>query len=146
MSKKRKDLNGLLSNQGCLFDTEIVEGALDVSMAFRDSLTQALRKHNEGRWQVAAKVSELVGRSISKDMLDKYTSSNPEYGMRAEDLPAFCAVTRSIEPFRTLLDPLNHEVISPEEGDFVRLARIERKVAELSGEAAKIRSRLGLGR
>ncbi len=144
MSKKRKDLNGLLSNQGMLFDTEIIEGALDVSMTFRDSLTRVIRKHNESRWQLVAKISELVGRSISKDMLDKYTSSNPEYGMRAEDLPAFCAVTRNIEPFQILLEPIRHEVIGPEEGAYLKLARIERQMAELNAEAAKIRAKLGI--
>jgi len=148
MSKRKKALHIGPSAQGRLFDSSpaITEGELDMSMAFRDSLSKALRGCRESRWQIAARISEAVGRNISKDMLDKYTSSNSEYGYRAEDLTAFCLVTGTLEPFRTLLSPLSSEVIDPEESKLVRLARLERKSAELEGEMAKLRSELGIRR
>lgn len=144
MSNRKKELNRFMSAQGTLFDSEITEGALDVSMAFRDSLSKDLRKHKESRWQVAAKMSELCGRNISKDMLDKYTSSNPDYSMRAEDLTAFCAVTKSVAPIKALLEPLGCDVVTPEESEFVRLARLERKRVEIETEIAQIRHRVGI--
>jgi hypothetical protein len=136
----------MVSRQERLFDTEISEGALDVSMAFRDSLTQSLRKTNESRYGVAAKISELTNRNISKDMLDKYTSNNPDYGLRAEDLPAFCMATKSIEPFRVLLHALDHEVISPEEGQLVRLAKLTQQRRELDAEIARLEIAAGIKR
>jgi len=144
MSNRKKNLNIDLSKQKSLFDTEIVEGALDVSMAFRGALSKAISQCKESRWQIAAKISELTNRNISKDMLDKYTSSNLDYGLRAEDLTAFCAVTKSLEPFRVLLDPLDCEVADPRESKFVRLARLEQENAKLQAEIQRLRYELGI--
>ncbi len=146
MSNKRKDLNKSLSAQPRLFDTEIIEGSLDVSLPFRDCLTQILRKCRESRYGVAAKISEFVGRNISKDMLDKYTSSNPDYGLRAENLPAFCKATGSMEPFKILLAPLGYEVMGPEECQLVRLARLTKQRLEIDAEIARLEKTAGIKR
>ena len=145
MPKKNNYFNKVMSGQGLLFEELIIsEKALDVSLVFRDALSKALRRCKESRWQVAAKISELTGRNISKDMLDKYTSSNPDYGFRAEDLPAFCVVTKTIEPFRVLLEPLCCEVSDPEESKLVKLARLEQKKTRLEIEVARLKAELGI--
>ncbi|MDD4352736.1 MAG: hypothetical protein PHU71_07235, partial [Candidatus Gracilibacteria bacterium] len=56
MSNRNKKLHTVLSGQGNLFDTEISEGALDLSLIFRDSLTKALSACKDSRYQVAAKI------------------------------------------------------------------------------------------
>jgi hypothetical protein len=144
MSNPKLFLRKALSSQGSLFDTEITEGALDVSLIFRDSLSKALTRCKDSRWQAAAKISELTRHNITKDMLDKYTSSNLDYGFRAEGLTAFCAVTGSIEPFRALLAPIKCEVVDPTESKYIKLARLERENARLQEEIARLRVDLGI--
>ncbi|MDR2018535.1 MAG: hypothetical protein LBQ00_06670 [Syntrophobacterales bacterium] len=144
MSNSKKQSTKVLSGQGSLFDTEISEGALDVSMAFRDALSKALTSCKDSRYQVAAKISELTKRNISKDMLDKYTSSNLDYGFRAEDLAAFCAVTGSLEPFRVLLSPLRCDVVDPHDSEYVRLAKLNQEKTRLLNEIAQVEFKLGL--
>jgi hypothetical protein len=144
MSNRKKDLYNIQSAQKTLFDAKITEGLLDVSMVFRDCLSKIMRQHNDSRWQVAAKISELSNHSISKDILDKYTSSNQDYGLRAEDLPAFCAATGSIEPVKILMAPIGVEVITSEEGEFVKIARLERTRSDLDAEIARLKMKNGM--
>jgi hypothetical protein len=144
MAKGNKVLLNSLSKQGSLFDMEITEGALDVSMAFRDVLSRVLRECKDSRWQVAGKISELTGHNLSKNVLDKCTSGDLSYGLRAEDLPAFCAVTDSIEPFKVLLEVLGCEIVVPEEARLVKLARLERKKAVLEAEIKRLKRDVGL--
>lgn len=144
MSNQKKKLNIRASSQGSLFDSPIVEGSLDVSMVFRDALSKALAACKDSRWQVAAQISELTRRTLSKDMLDKYTSSNQDYGFRAEELTAFCAVTGSLEPFRVLLDPLSCDVCDPEDTKHLRLARLNQHKTQILTEIARLERELGI--
>lgn len=138
MSNGRKNSPMALSNQGSLFDTPISEGALDVDLALRDALTKAIQHHmrqsNDSRYQIAAKISELTKRNTSKDMLDKYTSSNQDYSFKAADLAAFCAVTGSLEPFRVLLAPLGCDVVAPEDSKLLKLTKKQQELARLTRE------------
>lgn len=144
MSNRNKKLHTVLSGQGDLFDTEISEGALDLSLIFRDSLTKALSACKDSRYQVAAKISEFTRRNLSKDMLDKFTSANLDYGFRAEELTAFAAVTRSLEPFRVLLAPLNCDVATPEDNTLLKLARLTQQRNHLSVEITRLETQLGI--
>lgn len=144
MTKPKKDSLARMSAQQTIFDTQLSEGSLDVSMAFRASLTKVISKLPNSRWEISARISELTNRNISKDMLDKYTSSNLDYALRAEDLTAICQVTGSIEPVQVLLDPLGYEVISPADSDLVKLARLTQKRAEIEAQMAEIKRRRGM--
>lgn len=144
MTIKKKDLHRLLSTQQVLFDTQLSEGDLDVSLAFRDAVSKALRRTNVSRYQIAGRISELSRHNVSKDMLDKITSSNLDYGLRAEDLPALIMATGSVEPAEVLLNPLGYEIVSPEEGDYVRIARLEKQRSQLDAEIAKLRTKAGI--
>ena len=144
MSKAKKNLHPFLSGQGSLFSDEITEGGLDVSLTFRDALSKALGRCKDSRWHIAAKISELTRHNITKDMLDKYTSGNLDYGFRAEDLTAFCAVTGSLIPFRMLLAPLNCDVIDPTESKHIKLIRLEQENHRLLREIEQLQRELGM--
>lgn len=146
MSKLKKDLHIQSPDQGRLFDSEIVEGALNVSMEFRAALSRAISKCKESRYQIAAKISELARHDISKDMLDKYTSSNLDYGLRAEDLPAALKAIGSLAPGRVLFEPLGCDLVDPQESELVKLARLEQENSKLQGEIWALRHRLGIRR
>jgi hypothetical protein len=45
-------------------------GSLDIDRAFREAVSQDLKECPLSRYQVAARMSELVGQDITKTMLD----------------------------------------------------------------------------
>ena len=144
MTNRKKESLAGMSAQQTLFDKELAEGCLDVSLAFRAALSKTISGLDVSRWQIAARISELANRNITKDMLDKYTSSNLDYALRAEDLPALCHVSGSIEPAQILLEPLGYEVISPADGDLVRLARLEKQKIILDMKINDLRRKAGI--
>ncbi len=135
MSNLSKKTHITLSNQGSLFDNGLADGALDVRMAFRDCLSKELSRSKLSRWQAAAEISRLSGREISKDMLDKCTSGNFDYGLRAEDLTAVICVLQT-------LNPVGCEAADPTESELVKLARLEQRNADLGAEIAALRAKL----
>ena len=148
MSIDKKKASTILSKQGILFDNPISEGALDVDLALRDALTKAIAQHSsrtrDSRYQIAAKMSELTSRNISKDMIDKYTSSNQDYRIYAADLTAFCAVCQTLEPFRVLLQPLGCDAVDPEDSKHIKLAKKKQELSKLMNEVAQLEQDLGI--
>jgi hypothetical protein len=144
MSKRHAKFDESLSKQKLLFDTDVEEGAFDITLGFRQCLSRAIRECNKDRYQIAGEVSRLLRDSVSKEMLDKYTASDPSYGMRAEALPAVCHVLGSLEPFRYLLEPLGSDVLNPEDRDLIRLARLEEQKRNLDAEIMQLRAKRGI--
>ncbi len=48
-------------------------GVMDIDRAFREKVSEILRQCPLSRYQVAARMSELVGQDITKSMLDSWT-------------------------------------------------------------------------
>lgn len=144
MSKRNTKTGHSTSAQTGLFDTGLGEGALDISLGFRPCLSRAISACGKDRYYIAAEVSRLIKGNFSKDMLDKYTSSDASYGIRAEVLTALCHVIGSLEPFRYLLEPLGSDVLDPADRDLIELARIQEKMKILEAEKLRILSRRGL--
>ncbi len=144
MSRSIKKRSMGMSAEKTLFDEGVSDGGLDVRMIFRDTITREISKSRLSRWQFAAEVSRLSGHELSKDMLDKCTSGNFDYGLRAESLPAVLYVLQSLEPARALLAAIESDVIAPEESEFVKLLRLERQKATLDDQISGLRAKLGI--
>lgn len=144
MSNHNHKKHPTISAQPDLFDTSLAEGTFDISLGFRQTLSRAIHNCGKDRFHVAAEVARLTSSNFSKDMLDKYTSSAPEYGIRAEVLTALCHVIGSMEPFRYLLEPLDADVLNPEDKDLVRLARLTEQRLTIDNEINQLRSKRGL--
>lgn len=144
MIKPKKILHNSLSDQGNLFDIPVAEGILDVSLSFRSALSRVFSRCKDSRYQLAAKLSEFTKRNISKDSLDKYVSSNLDYALRAEDLPATIAVTGSLEHVQVLLDPVGCSCVTPEDNRLLQLARLTQQRNHLSVEIARLETQLGI--
>jgi len=140
----KKDLGNRLTGQKELFATDLSEGSLDVSLAFRGALSKAFSRCKQSRYQIAGLLSEATRRNISKDSLDKFCSSNLDYALRAEDLPAVIAVTQDIGFTQVLLNPVGCEILLPEDSKFVKLARLTQKKKEILSEIARLEAQLGM--
>jgi len=119
MSKKRKNIDISGQKQLSLFDEiqriqqdlaacriKPSEGSLNISEKLRCAMANAIRSSCKDRFQIAGETSHLVGRQITKAMLDSWTAeSKPGNRPPADILPAFCKVTASTEPIEILNEP-----------------------------------------
>lgn len=138
MGNRNKNRTQACPGQAALFDNSFPDGSLDVRLAFRDTLSKALRRHKSSRWHVAGEASRLGGREIGKDALDKYVASDFAWGLRAEDLPSIICVLQDIEPLRVLLAPLGIEVLTPDQVRTYKLAELLQRKAAIDAEIARL--------
>ncbi len=146
MSKRKKDSTPALSEQLVLIDmVPSEEGSMDISLLLKDSLSRAMRNTDLSRWQIAARISELVGRTLSKEMLDAYVAESKEgHNFPAKYLPGFCIVCDTLEPLAVLAGAVGGSVLGPKDAEFVEIARMEREKAELEDQIRKKKVKLGV--
>ncbi len=110
MTKKRNKLD---NNQLSLF--ELIKsyteespaarpaGCFNIDRLFREAVSDSLRKCPLSRYQVAARMSELLDVDITKTMLDSWTAESKEqHRFPALFLPAFCEAVGTAEPLKML--------------------------------------------
>lgn len=144
MSKQKTKIENGNSSQGNLFDSSLSEGALDIILGLKQLMSRLISACGKDRYMIAAEISRLILRDLSKEMLDKITSSDAAYRPDAVMLVAFCQVTRSLEPFHYLLEPLNAEVVTAGDVKFLKLARLEEQRRKLDHEIQVVRSQCGI--
>jgi hypothetical protein len=142
MSNRRQKIDPAVSKQPGLFDTSLPEGSLDVLLGLKQLMSREMNGHD--RYLISAQISRLTGRDLSKDMLDKYVSSDASYRPPSDMLVAFCHVVGSLEVFHYLLEHLDADVIGPEDVKFLKLARLEEQRRRLDGEIQQLRTQCGI--
>jgi hypothetical protein len=89
-----------------------IEVNYDLGAQLRRWLSTAIKASPLSRFMVAAKMSELLGKEISKFQLDSWTAESKEgYHLPAEYLPAACAVLEDMTGLRILAAPLGVKVL-----------------------------------
>jgi len=135
MSKSGKDRTAHHPGQLSFLDgsAAIVEGQFsDIPTIIRTALVQGIKGCPLSRYQIAARISELMGRDLSKDMLDKYTADSAEgYRFPAELIPAFCHVTHSTELIELVARSMGGLFAGPSERREVEIARLRMEKASL---------------
>ncbi|MBN4063443.1 hypothetical protein JYT79_01540 [Cardiobacterium sp. AH-315-I02] len=107
-------------------------GNLDMDIPLRDALSDALKHCDHDRWQVAAEMSRLTGREISKHMLDAYTAeSRADHNFPFRYAAAFEVATGSFCLTHLLAKVRGCEVLVGDEALFAELGRVEQMEAEL---------------
>lgn len=102
---RQMSLLDLLQRATDLRDEPSTEGALCVQPRLSHAMTRAIKQSGLSRWEVAGKMSHLLGVEVTKAMLDSWTAESKEqHRPPAEYLPAFCAATGSREPLHILAD------------------------------------------
>ena len=141
MTKRRKLLD---SNQPSLFDilqeqsrseNNPAPGSKDIDKSFREVVSLALKGSPLSRYQVAARMSELVGQDITKTMLDSWTAESKEqHRFPAIFLPAFCEAAGSMEPLRMLGQSAGAFVLPGTEALRAEIRRIEEEIERKQSE------------
>ncbi len=120
-------------------------GALDVALSVRHLLSDLLKSSPRTRYEVAGRMSELVGHEISKHQLDAWTAESREgWRFPLEYLPAFEVavethqVTAWIAGVRGCRVAVGKEALDAEIGKLERLrdeaARRIRQIKQAAGE------------
>ncbi len=149
MAKKRRkaDIN---KNQLSLFDIlkqcqsdkspqhAISSGSLNMQRILRNALYSAIKQSSLSRWEIAAKMSELIDQDISKYMLDAWTSESKEgHRFPAEYLPAFCLVTGCMEPFHVLSNAAGVFTMPGPDALRAEIQRLDEEVRRANAEKRK---------
>lgn len=81
------------------------EGSLDVKNTFQALIIDTIKKSDLSRWEIAGKMSALIGVEITKYMLDAWTSESKDgHRFPAIYLPAFCQAVGDYRPIKILAE------------------------------------------
>lgn len=114
-------------------------GALDVGLQVRHLISDLLKDCPRNRFEIAARMSELLGHDITKHQLDSWTAESREgWRFPLEYLPAFevacetTAITAWIADLRGGQVLMGKEVLNAEIGKLERLKEdAARKIKQL---------------
>jgi hypothetical protein len=114
---------------------EASPGGMDVDRVFREAVSDALRNCPWSRYQVAARMSEMIGQDITKTMLDSWTAESKEqHRFPAVFLPAFCEAVGSTDPLRMLGRTVGAFVLPGPEALRAEIQRIEEEITRKQAE------------
>lgn len=81
------------------------EGSLDIDARLKTALNEALKKCPLSRWEVAGKMSHLLGKEITKYQIDAWTAESKEHSIPGRYVPAFCVATKNNGPLEVINEP-----------------------------------------
>jgi len=101
--------------------------SFNIDLLLRETIAQAIKESPLSRFQIAARMSEILGLEVSKSMIDSWTAESREGINRfpACYLPAFCQTVGSFEPLRALADLLGCVVVEGEEALLIELSKVD---------------------
>lgn len=107
-------------------------GGLAFDAELRQALSRALKDCPESRYEVAAKMSELLGDEVSKNMLDAYTAESREgHQISVLRFIALIAATNAYELLDIVAGKLGCRVLRGDEVVAAELGSIDREIADL---------------
>ena len=142
MANNKGSADKSVSKQQALFDNDLAEGSFDICLGLKQMLSRDLRGYD--RYLVAAQISKATLKDVSKDSLDKKLSADPSYQPSALEVTVICKITGNLDPFRYLLEPLDSDVLNPEDRDLIDLARLQEQERIIKAKMDVIRSKRGL--
>jgi len=103
-------------------------GSLNFDAQLRHALSDALKACKKDRYQVGADMSRLLGREVSKHMLDAYTAESREaYNFPLNYVAAFEVATESFALTQLLAEKRGCKLLVGEEALLAELGKIERE-------------------
>lgn len=113
-------------------------GSFNIDRRFREAISEALRWSPLSRYQVAARMSELMDTDITKTMLDSWTAESKEqHRFPAIFLPAFCEAVGCNDPLQMLGRLVGVFILPGPEALRAEIHRIEEEIARKQSEKRK---------
>ena len=112
-------------------------GALDVGLAVRHLISDLLKDSPRNRFEIAARMSELLGHEITKHQLDSWTAESREgWRFPLEYLPAFEVAVETHLVTTWLADVRGCKVLVGKEALDAEIGKLER-LKESAGKRIK---------
>ncbi len=124
-----------------------VGGSLDYATELRHILSEALKKSPKSRYEIAARMSELVGQEITKSMLDAWTAeSRSPWRFPFEYVAAFEVACETTCLQELLCRKRGSRILEGEEALQAELGRLECEEQAVKQRRQAIRKYLGAKR
>jgi hypothetical protein len=108
-------------------------GKYDLDKRIRALLSESLKASPRSRYEVAARISEMTGRSISKEQLDSWTAESKEnHRFPLVYLPAFVLACGDMRTIRELSELCGGHYIESEDALRLELGKIDEQKRELA--------------
>lgn len=119
-------------------------GSLNFDAQICHTLSEALTLSKKDRYRIAGDMSRLLGREVSKHMLDAYTAeSRDAYNFPLNYVAAFEVATESFALTQLLAKQRGCKLLVGEEALLTELGRIDRQEHELRERKAALKAYLG---
>lgn len=130
-------------------------GSMNISMALRQSISNAIRKSGKDRVEICMDIYRLTGIEVSKSTLDGWsaesrcitsdcidTNGNKRWGIPAEVLTAFCVSTGSWEPLHIVVESGQHKALKGKEVVHARIGLLKEEMARIAREQKELEKAL----
>lgn len=118
-------------------------GSLNIDAILREMINHSLKRSKLDRYRVAADMSRLIGKDISKAMLDAFSSESKEgHRFPAAYLAAFVVVTGDVSILAMLCQKVGGFFVPGENVLALQLARLQEEKLELDCREKMIRNLL----
>jgi hypothetical protein len=99
-------------------------GAMDMDQRLRQLLNEAIKASPHSREKIAAMVSSLANRPITKPMIDCWTGAGRPHRFPADLIPAFCQALGNAVLLRGLAEASGCHVIERDAARDIRIAQL----------------------
>ncbi|WP_142849789.1 hypothetical protein [Telmatospirillum sp. J64-1] len=123
---------------------DLEPGALDYDQRLRALLNKAIKACPFDREQIAALVSSLVGREITKAQIDSWTGATRANRFPAELIPAMCQALGNTILLSGLAEASGCRLIEGRELQFARLGQLFLVLRQADAEAQRLVAELPL--
>lgn len=111
------------------------EGSLNIQVPFRSIVSQCVSQSKHSAYQIAARMSEYLGKDITVNMLYSWTAQSKEdYRIPAEYLPAFCYAVESFKPIEFIAQNTGMFLLPGKDALRSEVQKIEEQIEKLSQE------------
>jgi len=123
--------------------TEVRPGSIaGLDVELRQALSRSLKDQPLSRYEVAAKMSEMLGDDISKNMLDAYTAESREtHQISVVRLVAMILATRDYELLALVAEKVGCRLLVGEEALAAEMGFIDQEIEELRARRADLKRR-----
>lgn len=129
--------------QKAISGKEDIPGRLNIDATLRELVSQALKEPRLSRYEVAAKMSSLLGREITKAMIDSWSAESKEnHRFPLAYLPAFMEATGDKTILRFIAEKAGGYFIEGEDALYTELGKLEKMKKEIAEKERLIKQML----
>jgi len=143
MDQKKFDFEAEVELKETELQEKEIQANFDIDAQLRRWLSTAIKASPLSRFAIAARLSELQGREISKFQLDSWTAESKDgYRLPAEFIPALCFILNDLGGLRIQAAPLGVKIMENRDLMFLEYGRLRRMESAIRMKKKQLEKRL----